>query len=289
MRVVDILAKSAELLKRAGVEEYQLDSRLLLEFVLKMSRTELFLAAERQLTEDEFDLYQSLLSRREKREPVAYIIGEQDFWSLTFNVTPDVLIPRPETEFLLEQVFAKTSDKNFNNGNILDLCCGSGVIASILALEKGKVVYGVDISEKALLVCQSNLLRNNLTKMVQLIQSDLLAAFTPKAWCSLVVSNPPYVSHIDVKDSLEPEVGQYEPQLALDGGVRGMEVIAVMREQLEYSMLPGGQLFMEFGADQAQEITELFGHTTGAGSGFSFVEVLQDYAGRDRVLHAVKN
>jgi release factor glutamine methyltransferase len=104
-----------------------------------------------------------------------------------------------------------------------------------------------------------------------------------------VVSNPPYVSHIDVTDNLEPEVGQYEPHLALDGGYRGIEVIAVIREQLEYSMVPGGQLFMEFGADQGKEIVDLFGHTNATGSGFSFVEVIKDYAGRDRVLHAVKN
>ena len=289
MRVVDILRKSGELLKSAGVEEYELDSRLLLEFVLGKSRTEIFLAAERFLTEDEMSHFENLISRRQKREPVAYIIGEQEFWSLTFNVTPDVLIPRPETEFLLEQVFSKTTKENISIGRIIDLCCGSGVIAAILAQETGQKVYGVDVSEKALHVCQSNLNRHGLTDKVQLIQSDLLSAFCKSAWCSLVVSNPPYVSHIDVKDNLEPEVEQFEPHLALDGGARGMELITIIREQLEHILIPGGQLFLEFGADQGHEIAELFINKTGDNRGFSSIEILQDYAGRDRVIHAIKN
>lgn len=287
MQVKEILAESADLLQKAGVDEYELDARLLLEYVLEKNRTELFLAAEEDLSVDNLDRYKAMIARRAKREPVAYILGEQEFWSHTFTVTPDVLIPRPETEFLLEQVLSLTEPENFERGCIVDLCCGSGVIAAILALEKDHLVYAVDLSMGALQVAKGNLCRHNLTKKVQLIQGDLLASFSRRSNCSLIVSNPPYVSHNDVIGNLAPEVGVFEPHLALDGGDRGMDLIEIIYHQLQEVLLPGGQFFMEFGADQGKEVTQLFSGNNN--SYFSTVEIIQDYAGRDRVLHAVRS
>ena len=288
MRVKDLLVQGTDLLDRAGVEESELDARLLLEFALGKSRTEIFLAARDVLLEDDVSHYQQLIGRRSKREPVAYIIGEQDFWTFTFTVTPDVLIPRPETEFLLEQVLLKTSKENYHQGNIVDLCCGSGVIATVLAHETGQKVYGIDVSYKALQVSRLNLIRHNLLGNVDLVQGDLLSAFSTNSVFSLIVSNPPYVSDLDVAGNLEPEVAEFEPHLALDGGKRGMELIYRIRRQLEDVLLPGGQFFMEFGADQGDEIAALFETNIEDFNGFSTVEILKDYAGRDRVLHAVK-
>ncbi len=289
MQVNEILAEGTELLQKAGVEEYELDARLLLEAVLKKSRTELFLAAREDIGTDDTSSYMTMIRRRATREPVAYMLGEQEFWSLAFTVTPDVLIPRPETEFLLEQVFSLTKPENFEKGCIVDLCCGSGVIAAIIALEKTQTVYAVDLSPQALKVARQNVIRHNLLDRVQLIQGNLLDSFSRKSNCSLIVSNPPYISHTDVLTNLEPEVGKFEPHLALDGGDRGMDLIEIIYRQLEDVLLPGGQFFMEFGADQGEEIAQLFRGDKGASSFFSTVEIIQDYAGRDRVLHAVKS
>ena len=126
--------------------ESDLDARLLLEYCTGKSRTEIFLDGGSEVNQEIQDSYLLLLERRKKREPVAYILGEQEFWSLPFWVTPDVLIPRPETEFLLDRVFALTDPENFQKGHILDLCCGSGVIAIVLAKETGKIIFASDIS-----------------------------------------------------------------------------------------------------------------------------------------------
>lgn len=288
MRIVDVLNNGSELLKDAGVEEFDLDARLLLESVLNKSRTELFLASELNLTDTQFGRYQDLIERRVRREPVAYILGEQEFWSLAFIVSPDVLIPRPETEFLLEQVLSNANKENFYRGKIIDLCCGSGVIATVLAKETEQHVIAVDLSFKALQVCKKNVCRHNVKSSVHLIQSDLLNSLQKRQQFSLVVSNPPYVSHVDVTNNLQPEVSDYEPHLALDGGVRGLELIHIIREQLEHVLLPGGELFMEIGADQGEELMLMFTTKNNGLAGFATVEILKDYAGRDRVIHAIK-
>ncbi|MFT5698874.1 MAG: release factor glutamine methyltransferase [Desulforhopalus sp.] len=289
MRLADALRSGSELLKMAGVDEFELDARLLLEYVLDKSRTELYLAVDLNLSDSQFQHYQHLLERREKREPVAYILGEQEFWSLPFIVTPDVLIPRPETEFLLEQVLSRTKKSNFSEGRIIDLCCGSGIIATILAKELGQKIYGVDISPQALAVARINFERHGVKRNIHLVQSNLLGAFKRKQQFSLIVSNPPYVSHIDVINNLAPEVCDYEPHLALDGGERGLELIIIIREQLEYLLQPGGELFMEIGADQGEQVSTLFKNKIDDLQGFTTVEILKDYAGRDRVIHAIKS
>lgn len=289
MRLADILRWGAESLKKNGVEEFDLDARLLLQHILAKSRTELFLLADFEPTDEQLFCYQNLIQRRKKREPAAYILGEQEFWSLAFIVSPAVLIPRPETEFLLEQVFSLTNKTNYSDGKIIDLCCGSGVIATVLAKETGKTVFAADVSTKALQVARKNIIRHGVEGRVHLVGSDLLASFVKREQFSLVVSNPPYVSHMDVTGNLAPEVCQYEPHLALDGGIRGLELIALIRKQLEHVLLPGGEVFMEIGADQGAEISTMFRSTIDGYGGFSTVEILKDYAGRDRVIHAVKS
>ena len=288
MHLTDALHTGSELLKDAGVEEFELDARLLLESVLNKSRSELFLAKDLQLTDSQRSQYQAFIERRIQREPVAYILGEQEFWSLSFSVSPHVLIPRPETEFLLEQVLSLANKTNFICGKIVDLCCGSGVIATVLAKETGQDVVAVDVSSDALQVTKKNIYRHDVQDQVQLVQSDLLSSFQKINQFSLVVSNPPYVSHIDVTNNLAPEVSDYEPHLALDGGVRGLELIQIIREQLEDVLLPGGELFMEIGADQGQELLSMFSSRMNGLDGFLTVEILKDYAGRDRVVHAIK-
>lgn len=286
MRVVDLVHLGVRQLELAGVESAALEVELLLGFCLGKNRTGLFLAATEEVNEGQEQQFLTLLARRAGHEPTAYILGEMEFWSLPFWVTPDVLIPRPETEFLLETVLALVRSEKWLSGPVLDLCCGSGVIAIILARETGRPVTAVDISAPALQVALQNARRHQVADRLALVQADLLSAFAPRPLFSLVVSNPPYVSREEMRDGLQPEVMLFEPHLALDGGVRGLGIIKRIRNTLPRVLRPGGDFFMEIGADQGQEVMQLFnGHDAGEKT-FEQVKVLQDYTGRDRVFHA---
>ncbi|NOR25719.1 MAG: peptide chain release factor N(5)-glutamine methyltransferase [Desulforhopalus sp.] len=272
-------------MQTALLPEYDLDARLLLEYCTGKSRTEIFLDGGSEVNQQLLDTYSQLLERRTKREPIAYILGEQEFWSLPFFVTSDVLIPRPETEFLLDRVLALTVSENLQKGPVLDLCCGSGVIATVLAKETGRTIYASDISKKALDVTRKNVKRHSLGSRVVLVQGDLFSHFSEESNFSLIVSNPPYVSSFDVANSLSPEVGVFEPHLALDGGADGLELIKEIRDGLAKVLGPGGQCFMEIGADQGEAVRLLFLEKVAGLPGFQHVEILVDYAGRDRVVH----
>ncbi len=281
MMLVSQLQKiGKERLEEVGVEEAETDTNVLLGFCLKKSRTELFLAARDVVTPSEEEIFLKFLDRRLNREPVAYIIGTREFWSLPFKVSKDVLIPRPETEFLLERVLHKTSETRIDG--ILDLCCGSGVIACVLALELKQQVTAIDVSNKALAITSHNVKEHNLEESVQILQSDLFDNLPTSKKYSLIVSNPPYITHNDVCQNLEPEVSQYEPWLALDGGDLGMDIIERIAKDISSVLHRPGNLFIEIGAEQGAMVTELFEST----KYFDSVQIYQDYSGRDRVLHA---
>lgn len=274
-------------LEAAGVADPCHDARLLLEYCLGKNRTELFLCADYKVHSDKLNHYQQFINCRKKRKPIAYIVGQCEFWSLPFYITPDVLIPRPETEFLLDRVLSLTERANLRSGKILDLCSGSGVIAVVLARETGKRIVALDISHGALCVAKNNARHNKVASLVDLIQADLYSGLLLKQHFSLIVSNPPYVSHFDVKNSLQPEVAGFEPHLALDGGEEGLEVIYKIRNMAPLVLRPGGEIFLEIGADQGKAVKELFLYEKSNLPHFDLVEILVDYAGRDRVLHAV--
>jgi release factor glutamine methyltransferase len=286
MRLIDLLHFGEKELKTAGVEEYQIDARILLEYCTGKSRTGIFLDGATSVNKEVQVSYQQLLESRKKRRPLAYIIGEQEFWSLPFFVSPDVLIPRPETEFLLDRVLALTDPVNFQQDHILDLCCGSGVIAIVLAKETGKTVIASDISGKALLMTRKNSRRHHVDSQVVPVQGSLLAPFGGREKLSLIVTNPPYVSSFALSNSLLPEVVDYEPHLALDGGEKGLTQIEVIRNQLPEVLCPGGQCFIEIGADQGAAARKLFLENDSGRPEFQQVDILVDYTGRDRVVHA---
>ncbi len=286
MRVAELIRFAAGELGRAGIAEADSEVLGLLGYCLGKTRTGLYLAAEEEVPEAVRLAFLELLARRRQREPLAYILGEREFWSLPFFVSPAVLIPRPETEFLLEQVLAACRKRSLPAGRFLDLCCGSGVIAIVLALELGREVTAVDLSGEALAVAGKNCRRHGVGERVSLILADLLSAFAAKRMFSLAVSNPPYVSSGDIRGNLEPEVAEHEPRLALDGGDKGLDVIERIRDGLPAVMLPGGEVFIEIGAEQGQAASRLFSEPVNAVRSFQEVEILQDYAGRDRVLHA---
>ncbi len=289
MLISEILQESTDALDGAGIDTPALDAELLLCHCLGLSRTDLYLNANDAVSSRLFDQFHSLLNRRVQREPLAYILGVQEFWSIDFVVTPNVLIPRPETEQLLETVIAFDSAKQLGDGLIVDLCCGSGAIAVVLAKELQRKVLAIDISFEALLVAKNNCEKHGVSHLVSLVQSDLLSTLPPLSNIACVVSNPPYVSRQEMKDGMQPEVLMYEPHLALDGGENGLEIIRRIRQQLYSRLAAGGHLFMETGTEQAQALYQMFTRKNAEQHSFSDVSVQKDYAGHDRIFHAKMN
>ncbi len=279
LTISELLTYSQKKLEEAGVEDSSTDSWLLLSSVLGLSRTELFLAAKKTIDEKSYALFEALLDRRVKREPVAYILGSKEFWSLPFLITGDVLIPRPETEFMLDKVFSLIDKTKVSR--CLDLCCGSGAIACVLAKELNAEVLAVDVSNAALAVTEKNIAQLNVERFVKTLHSDLFNNLEKSSTFSLIVSNPPYIRTEDVMNNLEPEVSQYEPHLALDGGQKGMDIIERIADEVADYLDPEGHFFMEMGSEQGMMCADCFSKT----DKFKVVEVFQDYSGRDRVLH----
>lgn len=282
----DILHEAVSLFEKAGINNGLIDAELLLCYCLNKTRTELYLSSGHQIDSPQHLAFAEMITRRCRREPVAYILGEREFWSQRFIVTPDVLIPRPETEFLVETALQAIQ----MHGGVdlcLDLCCGSGVIGIILALETGCQVIGTDISSEALSVCKKNSALHGVADNVLVVQSDLASCVSPDNSFNLITANPPYVKCGVIETELEPDVSAYEPRLALDGGEDGLDLIVRIAASIPILLKPGGDFFMEIGHDQGPRVKEIFTAGTN-GDCYEMVEILKDYAERDRVVHVRK-
>ncbi|WP_319586376.1 peptide chain release factor N(5)-glutamine methyltransferase [uncultured Desulfobulbus sp.] len=280
MRIDELLAAAARDLSLAGIGEAAIDARLLLQHLTGLNRSQLLLHGDAVLDERTFERYQNLITERSHRIPLQHLIGSQEFWSMDFAVSPAVLIPRPETEFLLEQVLATCSGTLSTEA--LDMCTGSGVIAVVLAKELGCPVVAVDISETALRVAVKNFSRHQVAEQIQPVCSDLFAALASNQKFDLIVSNPPYIAEEQI-DRLEPEVCRSEPRLALSGGPGGMKIIERIASEAHLFLQPGGWLFLEIGADQRKAVGTLFRLLA---PHYSEVRVIDDWAGRPRVVQA---
>ncbi len=242
--------------------------------VLDASRSTLLTHPERPLTTSQLDRYRALAGDRVLGYPLPYIIGKVEFYGLDMEVTPEVMIPRPDTEVLVELALARRPKA------VIDVGTGSGCIAIALATHLPEVtVYAIDISRPALAVAQRNAERHNVEDQIQFIVGDLLDRRpTP---VDLIASNPPYVS-ADEWASLPSAIRQHEPRLALDGGPDGLEVIRRLLSQSQGLLEPGGALLVEIGADQGDDVQEI-AQTSFPESG-TVIRVHPDLAGRDRVL-----
>ena len=270
------LALGGRCLAKEGLDTPHLDAELLLAHVLGLTRTQLYAQLQRPLSRDEVSLYEALLQRHRRREPVAYILGRKEFYGRAFLVDQRVLIPRPETELLVEQ--AVTLARTHGYQLIADIGTGSGCIAISLALEFPRAwVYSTDCSPGTLEVAAANCHHHQAQERVKLLQGDLLEAL-PEA-VDMIVSNLPYVPR-EVLHQLPREVAEYEPREALDGGCGGLEVIGRMLAGAGAWLRPGGALLLEIDAHQGQEASLL------ARDRFpqARVERYPDYAGLDRVL-----
>lgn len=281
MNIDDLLASATLQLAAAGIEDASLDARLLFQHLTTMTRSRLVLQGKQAVDEATLQQYRRLVAQRSQRIPLQHLTGTQEFWSMDFIVSPAVLIPRPETEFLLEHVFAVCSVSRANS-SVLDLCTGSGVIAVVLAREFGCRVTAVDISEAALEVAAENICRHRGTDQISLVCSDLFAALNRSHKFDVIVSNPPYIAEDEI-GHLEPEVSRAEPWLALSGGPTGLRIIEQIALRAEDFLQPGGWIFLEIGADQQNTVTALFKDSERQ---YDEVRVIDDWSGRPRVLQA---
>jgi release factor glutamine methyltransferase len=286
------LASGTLLLEAAGIETARLDAECLAAQALGWPRWQVILTPRRRLTPEEFGRYLALLGRRERREPLAYVLGMREFWSLSLSVSSGVLVPRPETETLVEATLAVWNEKQAEasrepraaSPTIVELCTGSGAVAIALATEIPTArILATDVSWRALRVARANALAHAVAGRVAFLRGNLWQAVNgqaPAGSVDLVVANPPYVPTRDVA-TLMPEV-QWEPRLALDGGADGLQVqrdiIATSPERIR----PGGCLLLEIGTDQAEAILALLGKM----SQFETGRIFRDLAGRPRVIAA---
>ncbi|MBU0731224.1 MAG: peptide chain release factor N(5)-glutamine methyltransferase [Proteobacteria bacterium] len=269
-------------LKSAEIPDVEYEISFMLGHILKLNRAQLFLYEGDISAADEL-IFQENIERRLRREPLAYIIGEQEFWSLPFHVTPDVLIPRPETELLVEKTLQVVKERiGDDKGPVLELGTGSGIISIILALEIPRCsIFSVDCSFPALAVARANALRHKVYDRVHLINSDWLSALK-KGWrFPVIVSNPPYVAR-ETLAALQPEVNLFEPHLALDGGDKGMEIIRMLAVEIETFLEPDGWFLMEIGSDQEDLVIDRFSSI----KQYDNIKVHRDYAGLPRVFQA---
>ncbi|MGE4559295.1 MAG: peptide chain release factor N(5)-glutamine methyltransferase [Desulfobulbus sp.] len=280
MRIDTLLQAASRQLADARLEDPDLEARLLLQFLTASSRSQLVLRAAEEIEADVADHYLQLVNRRCRRIPLQHLTGVQEFWSLELVVSPAVLIPRPETEFLLEQVLANVDRRP--GQRVLDMCTGSGAIALVLARELACRVVAVDLSAAALAIARRNRSKYRLEGQVALIQGDLFSGLHPGNKYDCIVSNPPYIADAEI-DFLEPEVALAEPRMALSGGEDGLACIRRIIESAPDFLQPGGWLFLEIGAEQETAVAHLLQR---AGGVYEQIRVEPDYAGRPRVARA---
>lgn len=273
--VVKLLRWTADYFKGKAIDTGRLDAELLLADTLGLDRVGLYVHFDRPLNASELADFRAKVQRRAKHEPVQYILGETEFWSLPLQVGPDVLIPRSDTEVLVEEALQRLGEC----GCMLDVGTGSGAIAIAVAYERRTaVITAVDCSRRALAVASANAERHGLAGRITFSEGDL--AELPPGPYDLVVSNPPYVAETEWA-GLMPEVRDYEPRVALHGGTDGLDAYRQLARQATDILKPGGWLLVEVGAGQAAAVEQLF-----AQAGLAELVTRKDYAGIARVVCA---
>jgi release factor glutamine methyltransferase len=267
-----ILTWTKEYLAGKGIENARLEAEWLLCEALSLDRVGLYLNFDKPLQEAELASYRSMVARRAKREPLQHILGTQEFMGLEFRTTAAALIPRHDTEVLVNEALKAVPDAN----SVLDIGSGSGCVAIVLAKAlPAAVVVSVDISEEALALACQNAELNSVSvdfrkgSLFEPVQGDRF---------DLVVSNPPYIPAADI-ENLQPEVRDFEPKSALDGGADGLDFYRLIIPAAPDHLTPGGWLLLEVGAGQSAEVTEMF-----AGNGFSAIFSAIDPGGIERVV-----
>lgn len=279
----NIINKSTEKLEKSGSQTPRLDAELLLAFVMKKDRTYLFMYPEKILDQDIENAFEQCLNKRINGIPLQYIVGKQEFMGLDFKVNENVLIPRADTEILIEKTLESIKEKT-TPIHILDIGSGSGAIGISLAYySPNAIVSCVDISSKALKVAKDNAVTHSVHNRITFYEGDLFSPVKERCF-DMIVSNPPYIPDKTI-EGLQVEVAQYEPWIALAGGADGLNFYRRIIKDAPHYLKENGQLYLEIGHDQAKDVTSLLISE----KVYDGIEVIQDLGGHDRVVKAVRN
>jgi release factor glutamine methyltransferase len=292
---MEVLGWTSAYFQEKGILDPRASAEVLLAHALGLSRLDLYLRHDQPLTPEELARFKALVKRRAASEPVAYLTGHKEFWSLDFRVTSAVLIPRPETEMLVEAVldvareeglgFRSTENRKPKTENRfwgLEVGVGSGAVVTVLAKELPDMTWAaLDLSKAALEIARDNARHHGVSGCIYFLQGDLFSGLKPAPRFALMVANLPYVSEQDWKN-LPPDIRQFEPKEALVGGVDGLALLKPMALEAHHYLMPGGWLALEVGPGQAEVIGEVL-QNSGA---YDRLEVLPDYQGINRVVRA---
>lgn len=281
MTIAEAIQKAAVRLSDHGVPNAPFDAELLLRRVLDRDRAWIIAHGRERLDEERRTAFEAWIARRAKREPLQYITGRQEFWGLDFFVTPDVLIPRPETELVVEAAIRRAGKTS--GLTVIDLCTGSGCIAVSLAKGLPAVrIFATDKSAKALVVARENARRHSVSDRIKFLEGDLLeplAELDVRGRVDVITANPPYVPS-GYLPALQPEVREFEPELALIAGPEGTEIEERIISSAPEILKKGGSLIMEMGLGQTDALKKILA----ADGRYCDIDILKDLAGIDRVM-----
>lgn len=275
----DVVTWMTDDLRKRGVDGARLDAELIVAQALHIDRVKVIVEGQRMLEPQELETIRALFKRRRGFEPVAYLRGFREFYGRTFRVDRRVLVPRPDTETLVEVALERLRNRDLG-ARIVDLCTGSGCVAITLKLERPTMtVDATDLSPDAIAVARDNAQRLGAVWNVRFAAGDLFAPLgAPRKIFDLVVANPPYIATDEIA-TLQPDIKDHEPRLALDGGADGLDIVRRIVKEAPRWLRPGGALAMEIGAGQAPLVEQIF-----VEGGFGDVRRTQDYGGHDRVV-----
>jgi release factor glutamine methyltransferase len=274
MKAFEIIKIGSKFLKENKIPSSILDSEILLSKTLNKTREEILTNIDQKIDKKKFLLFKKYLQRRSKNEPIAYILGEKEFWSSTFYVNNNTLIPRPETELLVDNLLEFYRNKNIS---ILDIGTGSGcIIVSLLINLKKSIGFGVDISKDAISIATKNSIKHKLANRIKFSTHSFEKIFNKKF--DLIVSNPPYIERKDIKN-LSDDIKRYEPRMALDGGNDGLDLIRKVIYKSKEILKIKGMLALEIGNEQIKKVSKIL-----VDNNFRIKHVIKDYKNNVRCV-----
>ena len=279
MKYQQVLNEGSKILKIKNIKSYLLDSEILLSSIVKLDRSQLLLNLDKKIEKKDKKNFFNLIKRRSKNEPIAYITGYKEFWKSSFKVNKSVLIPRPDTETIIEQVLKELDI--YSSKKILDIGTGSGcIIVSILKDRKKCSGVGIDISKNALKLAKSNAKIQHIDNRIKFFNSNIDNFYIGKY--DLIISNPPYIKHHEI-NGLEKDIKNHEPMVAVDGGIDGYDKIRLVIKKSSNLIKKKGKLFLELGENQICETLKILNF-----HGFYKTKIIKDLASKNRCIISTK-